>query len=198
MTCLNYVYLTVVSGMLTTGLFAQVRPVTPRLDPLQAGKPVLPNPHPNTTPAPADIYISRISLVGVTKDASCGCYHVNVGLEVENRGGQPTSSITVMKAYYHMQSGGEFKPPAQLPTTANDPNHSVLGPWTPAAAEPKLPVVNGGTVWNGSFTYDVNYDDVTMGRKFYLIVLADFYNNTKESSEGNNYSTALFVAPPAH
>lgn len=189
---------TVAGWMLATGLFAQtVRPVTPRLDPSQAGKPALPNPHPAGL-APADIYISRISLAGVTRDAGCGCYHVTVGLEVANRGGQPTSSISVMKAYYHMQSGGEFKAPAQLPTMANDPNHSVLGPWTPAAAEPKLPVVNGGAVWNGSLTYDVQYDDVTKGRKFYVIVLADFYNNTKESSEGNNYSTALFVAPPAH
>ncbi len=188
---------TVAGWMFATGLFAQTLKPATRLDPSQAGKPALPNPHPVTTLAPADIYIQHLDLVRITNDANCGCYHVTVGLQVENRGGQPTSSITVMKAYYHQEVAGEFKPPAQLPTFANDPNHSVLGPWTPAAAEPKMPVVNGGTVWSGSFVYDVQYDDVTKGRKFYVMVLADFYNNTKESSEGNNYSTALFVAPPA-
>lgn len=190
--------ITVAGWMFATGAFAQAaRPVTPRLDPSQAGKPVLASPNLKVL-KPADIYISRVSLTSITKNPSCGCYVVTVGVEVQNHGEMPTSSITVLKAWYHQSVAGEFKAPAAMPPMANDPNHGAIGPWTPCAAEPKLPVVGGNSVWNGSLTYEVNFDDVTAGRKFYFLVAGDFYNNTKESNEGNNYSAAIFVTPPAH
>ena len=191
------IFLTVAGWMLATGLFAQAVQPVKRLDPAQAGKPALPSPNLRVL-KPADIYISRIQLVSVTRNPNCGCYVVTVGVEVENRGEMPTSSISVLKGWYHQLANGEFKQPAQWPPMANDPNHGAIGPWTPAAAEPKLPVIGGNSVWNGSFTYEVQYDDISMHRKFYFLVAADFYNNTKESNEGNNYSTPFLVTPPSN
>ena len=146
---------------------------------------------------PADLVITYFGLRSITRSDAQGAYEVTINVTVHNNGELPSNSLTTLKCFYS-DGKGLIKPPASLPPAANDPNHGTIGPWTPCAAEPKLPIVKGGQSWGGDLTFEVLYGDIDQRDKFYFIMLADYYNNVKESNEHNNYSTPIFITPPNH
>ena len=166
---------------------------------LPARLPVKPQP---VTPdlryySPADLTINYLGLRSITRNDPNGAYEVTINVTVHNNGQLPSNSLTTLKCFY-ADGRGLIKAPNTLPPAANDPNHGTIGSWTPCAAEPKLPIVKGGQSWGGDLTFEVLYTDINRGDKFYFIMLADYYNNDKESNEHNNYSTPIFITPPNH
>ena len=147
---------------------------------------------------PPDLQVTYLSLRSCTRNASRGAYQVTINVTVHNNGELPSNELTTLKTFYSLSLPGVIKPPTPLPPAANDPGHGSPGPWTPCAAEPKLPIVKGGQSWGGDLSFEVSYDDVHPNAKFYLVLLADFYNNSKESNESNNYSTPILITPPNH
>ena len=143
---------------------------------------------------PADLVITSFSLHSITKDDSRGAYIVTVDVTVRNNGELASNGLTTLKCFY-ADATHLVKPPSNKPPGAND--HGSMAPWTYCAAEPKLPVVTGGQSWSGELTFETLLQDVG-GRKFYMIMMADYYNNTKETTETNNYSSLLFITPPNH
>ncbi|MDO6434873.1 hypothetical protein Q4E93_29945 [Flavitalea sp. BT771] len=144
---------------------------------------------------PPDLEVTSFSVKSIVKDVNRGAFVVTVSVGVRNIGELPSNVLTTLKCFY-ADASGTYKPPANLPPAAND--HGSMAPWTYCAAEPKLPIVKGGQSWGGDLTFEVLISDVRGGDKFYLILLADFYNNSKESNERNNYSTPVLVTPPNH
>jgi len=147
--------------------------------------------------SPCDLQVYSFSLHSITRNNAHGTYQVTVSVGVRNNGEQPSSSITTLKCFYS-DASGVIHPPSPLPPGANDPGHGTIGPWTPCAAEPKLPVLQGGQSWGGDLSFEVLYNDIDQRDKFYFIMLADYYNNSVESNERNNYSTPIFITPPNH
>ena len=147
---------------------------------------------------PSDLAITYFVLRSITRNDLQGAYEVTINVTVHNNGELPSNGLTTLKAFYAGSQPGTYKAPASLPPAANDPGHGSIGPWTPCAAEPKLPIVKGGQSWGGDLTFEVLYNDVRPNAKFYMIMLADFYNNSKESNENNNYSTPVLITPPNH
>jgi len=143
---------------------------------------------------PTDLAVSSFSLHSITKDNSRGAYVVTVSVTVHNNGGIASSALTTLKCYY-ADASHMVKPPSNKPPGAND--HWAMTPWTWCAAEPKLPILTEGQSWSGELTFEVLLQDVE-NRKFYMIMMADYYNNSRESNENNNYSSLLFITPPAH
>ena len=147
--------------------------------------------------SPSDLVIISFWLQRITRNDLHGAYEVTINVTVHNNGQLASNDLTTLKCFY-VDGRGLIKPPAVLPPAANDPNHGTIGPWTPCAAEPKLPIVKGGQSWSGELTFEVVYQDIDQHAKFYFIMLADFYNNSKESNENNNYSTPILITPPNH
>jgi len=145
--------------------------------------------------SPPDLVITNFGMRSITRNDLHGAYEVTISVTVHNNGELPSNDLTTLKCFY-ADGRGLIKPPAALPPAANDPNHGTIGPWTPCAAEPKLPIVKGKQSWSGELTFEVLYQDIDQHDKFYFIMLADFYNNSKESNEHNNYSTPVFITPP--
>ncbi|MHA4809089.1 hypothetical protein ACX0G9_13330 [Flavitalea flava] len=146
---------------------------------------------------PSDLVITYFGLSRITRNDLHGAYEVTINVTVHNNGELPSSNLTTLKCFYS-DGRGLIKPPASLPPAANDPNHGTIGPWTPCAAEPKLPIVKGGQSWGGELSFEVLYTGIDQHDKFYFIMLADFYDNSKESNEHNNYSMPIFITPPNH
>lgn len=176
---LTMVYCMTSFGQLTPKLTGKPQPVTPNIRYYQ----------------PTDLTVPYFAVRSVTYDPNRSSYFVTVNVTVRNAGELPSNSLTVLKCFFS-GAAGTVKAPARLPPAANDPNHGNIGPWTYCAEEPKLPIVKGGMSWGGDLTFEVLANDVH--GKFYLIMLADFYNNSKESNENNNYSTPILVTPPNH
>jgi len=144
---------------------------------------------------PSDLEVSSFSLRSITKDVNRGTFVVTMSVGVHNNGELPSNELTTLKCFY-TDASHIIHPPGNRPPAAND--HGALAPWTYCAAEPKLPIVKGGQSWGGDLTFEVLINDVNQHDKFYLILLADYYNNSKESNENNNYSTPILVTPPNH
>jgi len=144
---------------------------------------------------PSDLVVTSFSVKSVVKDVNRGTFVVTVSVGVRNAGELPSNALTTLKCFY-TDASGTYKPPANRPPAAND--HGSLAPWTYCAAEPKLPIVKGGMTWGGDLTFEVLISGVREHDKFYMIMLADYYNNSKESNEDNNYSTPVLVTPPNH
>jgi len=144
---------------------------------------------------PSDLVVTGLSVRSIVKDVNRGTFVVTVNVGVRNAGELATNVLTTLKCFY-ADARGMIKPPTNLPPAAND--RGTLDPWTYCAAEPKLPIVKGGQSWGGDLTFEVLISGVHEHDKFYLILLADYYNNSKESNEDNNYSTPVLVTPPNH
>ncbi|HVW58578.1 MAG TPA: hypothetical protein VHC48_01035 [Puia sp.] len=144
---------------------------------------------------PSDLAVSYFAVRSVVRDANRGAYRVTINVTVHNNGELPSNELTTFKAFFTL-ADHMIKPPTSRPPAAND--HGTLEPWNYCAAEPKMPIVKGGSSWGGDLTFEVPYYDTHPNAKFYMILLADFYNNSKESNESNNYSTPLLITPPNH
>ena len=169
----------------------------------------LPKPKPIGLPSPklkiykpADLQISEIRLVNVTKDEARGLYLVNVSLRIKNTG-ELQSQPGKLKGFNTAGFNGIKAPNHPPMKDINDWNRSSLeavpSPWTVCGNQPDLPAVSeGGSIYQ-DFQFEMSISNQAMvGAKFYFVVLADLYNSTKESNENNNYSTAIFITPPAH
>jgi len=180
--------------LLLTGVVCDVcgQTLTPKL----AGKP-----QPVTQAAnlrlyrPSDLEVTYFNLRSVTKDVNSGAYIVTVNVTVHNNGEMPSSELTTLKAFFTLADHA-IHPPTNRPPAAND--HGTLEPWAYCSAEPRMPIVKGGLSWGGDLTFEVPYYDTHPNAKFYMILLADYYNNSKESNENNNYSTPILITPPSH
>ena len=144
---------------------------------------------------PTDLAITYFNIRSITKDVNRGAYIVTVNVTVHNNGELPSNELTTLKAFFSL-AGRTVKPPSNRPPAAND--HGTLEPWNYCAAEPKLPITKGRMSWGGDLTFEVPYYDTHPNEKFYMILLADYYNNSKESNEDNNYSTPILIIPPNH
>jgi hypothetical protein len=169
-------------------LFGQT--LTPKL----AGKPQAVGPNIRYY-RPSDLELGSLSLRSVTRDVNRGSFIVTVSVGVRNIGELPSNELTTLKCFY-ADASRLIHPPANRPPAAND--HGTLDPWTYCNAEPKLPIVKGGQSWSGDLTFEVPLNDVNQHNKFYFIMLADYYNNSKESNENNNYSMPILITPPNH
>ena len=144
---------------------------------------------------PSDLEVSYFAVRSVVKDVSRGAYVVTVNVTVHNNGEMPSNELTTLKVFFTL-ADRMIKPPSNRPPAAND--HGTLDPWNYCAAEPKMPIVKGGLSWGGDLTFEVPYYDTHPNAKFYMILLADYYNNSKESNENNNYSMPILITPPNH
>jgi len=192
------------SIFLGTGLsmagFAQVKTLPPKVGPAKVtpvnAQPVLSNPPTAHIPKPADLVITQAILSRITRNDNAGAYDIAVSFTVRNNGETASNGITKLKAFYATSSPGAYKAPTPYPLGANDPG-ARLPPWTPCAAEPSIGRVEPGATWSQTVSFQALYQDFSpRGEKFYLLALADFYNNTPESDEHNNYSVPIFITPP--
>ena len=155
-------------------------------------------PRPLRIYSPADLAITRVTLNTITDNEQSREYTVTLSVTLRNGGELGSDAITKLKAFF-TTGAGRYKAPTPYPLGANDPGDRIPFPWTFCAAEPGPGRIDGGASWTGNMVFEVPYwTGIHKGDKFYLLLLADFYNNTKESNEHNNYSTPLLITPPSH
>ncbi|MBS1661459.1 MAG: hypothetical protein JST68_10460 [Bacteroidetes bacterium] len=147
--------------------------------------------------SPADLTITNVSLHSITRNDPHAAYVVTLNVSIRNSGETGSNPITKIKGFT-AQAAGRYKAPTPYPKGANDPGDRIPFPWTYVGTESALPRVDGGASWGGDITFEVRYVDVNQNGKFYVLLLADFYNNTQESNEANNYSEPILITPPSH
>ena len=168
----------------------------------------LPKPKPNGLPSPnlryykpADIQVTGIRLASITKDAARSLYLVNVTLTIKNAG-ELASKAGKLKGFNTVGYRGIKAPNHPPMKDINDWNRNSLeacpSPWTVCYFESDMPAIAGGASIYQDCQFQMSLTSETEGAKFYFVVLADLYNSTPESNENNNYSSAIFITPPAH
>ncbi|HEY6899153.1 MAG TPA: hypothetical protein VI233_00860 [Puia sp.] len=166
-------------------------------------QPPLPKPGPNLPSpklkiySPADLAFTHVSLQSITRNDPHSAYVVTLSVTLHNNGELGSDPISKIKGFT-TPAAGRYKAPTPYPKGANDPGDRIPFPWTYVGTESGISRIDGGASWGGDITFEVRYVDVQQNGKFYVLLLADYYNNTKESNEANNYSEPLLITPPNH